>query len=113
MSEQGWLQLKDLIHARIAELERNLGKMGRVSDKRRQQSDDEAANLDITINAAVEAKVLQSTKVELIRLRNKLRWLETEDAGYCEDCGCEVPFARLRASLGTRLCVTCAENKGE
>ena len=113
MSEQEWLQLKDLVKARIAQLELKLGNMGSVSDKRRQQNDDEAANLDITINAAVESKVLQSTKAELIRLRHKLQWLETEEAGYCEACGCEVPFARLKASLGTRLCVTCAEKKGE
>ncbi len=111
MNEQECLKLKRLVRARIVLLEQLLGNSGKVSDRKQQQEDDEAASLDITINSAVESKIVENTELELVRLKLNLEWLESEEAGVCEVCGCEIPFGRLKAVPDTRYCVICAGKK--
>lgn len=110
MNEEECSQLKRLIRSRIALLEEVLGGAMVVSDKKQQQEDDEAANLDLTINSAVESRVVENTKLELARLKNNLQWLDSEDAGYCDNCGREIPLARLKTVPDTQYCVFCADN---
>ncbi|WP_036300743.1 TraR/DksA family transcriptional regulator [Methylomarinum vadi] len=110
MTEEECLQLKRLVRSRIALLEEVLGGAVVVSDKKQEQEDDEAANLDLTINSAVESRVVENTKLELVRLKRNLQWLNSEDAGYCEQCGREIPFARLKTVPDTQFCVFCADS---
>ena len=68
-------------------------------------SDSESSS---TIANQLEQQISQAEKQELARLTASLRWLESDDGGYCEDCGCEIPVDRLRAVPTTRLCIKCA-----
>ncbi len=87
--------LKQQIQKRIKELEILL-------------NDDEAKSATDE-DAAVESQITENEKRELAALKNNLRWLDTDDAGYCSECGCEIPFARLQAVLVTRICINCAQ----
>lgn len=113
MNEEEYLQLKRLIRSRISLLEEVLSSSGDVSERKKRQDDDDAANLDMTINAAVESQVVDHTEQELRRLKQNLQWLDSEDAGHCDECGRNIPYARLQAVPETRLCVLCAGKKGE
>lgn len=82
--------LKSLIENRIASLD-NSAENGRET----------ASTTDSLATAG--------TLRELARLRDNLKWLESDDAGYCQQCDCEIPIARLQAMPTTRLCINCAE----
>lgn len=87
--------LKQQIQQRIALLENLLN-----TDETKGTTDEEAA---------VESQVTENEKRELAALQNNLKWLDSDDAGYCRECGCEIPFARLQAVPVTRLCISCAQ----
>ena len=109
MNDQGVQQLKSRVHARISVLKNMLNGNDSISNNKKQQAGDKAASLDLTISSTVEAKLMDSARAEIRRLERNLIWLDSEDAGFCDDCGCEIPLARLMAVPETRLCVACAE----
>ncbi|MFT6913901.1 MAG: RNA polymerase-binding transcription factor DksA [Motiliproteus sp.] len=112
MTQHELEQLKTLILKRISELRELFSHRSEPSDQYQQQSDDQSASLDINISAAVETQLTDSSKRELKLLNATLEWLESEDAGYCMNCDCEIPLARLKAVPASHLCVVCAEQKG-
>lgn len=73
--------------------------------------DDAAAKLDQLINSAVDSATAKTAVRDLQRLQANLEWLDSDDGGYCSDCGCEINNARLVALPTTRSCVACAEKK--
>jgi len=95
-------QLKTFIRQRISELESLIN-----------EADNQTAQSDSTNHTmppmSVESMVNSNTGKSLIRLKRNLEWLASEDTGYCGECGCEIPFKRLKAVPVTRLCVGCAE----
>jgi RNA polymerase-binding transcription factor DksA len=110
MHESDRLQLTTLIEKRISVLESTLSDHHSISDRKRSQAGDAAANLDLTINASVDEKILSEHKLELVQLTKSLSWMQTDDAGVCAQCGCNIPTGRLKAVLNARLCVACAGN---
>lgn len=95
-------------------LETALSNSRPMSDRKRSQAGDSSANLDLTINASVDATILSAHKLELAQLTTSLSWLQTDDdAGMCIQCACDIPIGRLEAVLSTRLCIACAENSKE
>ncbi len=96
--------LKQLIKTRINDIEKLLS-----SAREDNSLDDEAAHLDQKIASTVDSQIIESEKRELTLLKNNVEWVDSEDAGYCQQCACEIPFARLEAVPATRLCVRCAE----
>jgi len=104
MNNQQQDTIKQLIQTRISDIERFLS-----STREDDELDDDSANVDQKIASAVNTQVSENEKRELTLLRNNLQWLDSEDAGYCRQCACEIPFARLQAVPATRLCVRCAE----
>jgi len=73
-------------------------------------SDDEV-RIASQLSAGVNARVLESANQELRLLHHNIHWLESEEGGYCEDCGCEIQSARLLAIPATRCCVDCANKR--
>ncbi|MCB1662941.1 MAG: TraR/DksA C4-type zinc finger protein [Pseudomonadales bacterium] len=101
--------LKRQICARITNLEVQLADLKHSQQKLVSQSDDESATMDIKITSAVNSQVTDSEHLELAQLKENLQWLDTEEAGFCSECGCVIPIARLQAVPVTRLCIGCAE----
>ncbi len=92
------------MQARINDIEKFL-----TSAQEERDAEEETLSVDEKFASAVNSQVSENEKLELALIRNNLQWLESEDAGYCEQCGDEIPFARLQAVLATRLCIGCAE----
>ncbi|WP_353115573.1 TraR/DksA family transcriptional regulator [Nitratidesulfovibrio sp.] len=55
----------------------------------------------------------QRTEARLQVLRATLERLDDEDFGYCDDCGNEIPAARLLAVPTTTRCVHCMSEREE
>ncbi len=104
MNDQQRDTLKQLMKTRIKDIEMFLSSSREGGDL-----DDDSANVDQKIASAVNSQVTENEKRELTLLNNNLQWVDSEDAGYCQQCACEIPFARLQAVPTTRLCVACAE----
>lgn len=99
-------RLKQVIRDRIDELTLMLHPADHDS-----ASDDHAARLDELITSGVSSAVSSASLRNLGLLRENLRWVDSEDGGCCEACGCDIAIARLLAMPTTRLCVNCAEKQ--
>lgn len=94
-------QLKKQILDRIMELQALLS-----SDDSSHPVEQKQENLS---EAEVNQKITQQLKQELAALDKSLERLNADDAGICDRCGCEIPYARLQAVPVTALCVNCAD----
>lgn len=99
-------RLKHAIRDRIDELTLILQPVDEDS-----ASDDQSAKLDRLITSGVSSAVSSATLRNLRLLKENLSWIDSEDGGYCEACGCEIAVARLMAMPTTRLCVDCADKQ--
>lgn len=72
------------------------------------QQQDESERLDKLNHAPVDAALMELARNERARLRSNLDWINEDDAGFCEECGCDIPIQRLLAVPTTRRCVKCA-----
>jgi len=109
MNSNERVALKDQLSERIALLEAQLIDLTQNRQGLADQSDDDSASMDRKITSAVNSRITDSEKQELAQLKENLQWLDTEDAGFCSECGCAIPFARLQAVPVTRLCIDCAQ----
>jgi DnaK suppressor protein len=64
-----------------------------------------------TCDQDVVVDLLGSAKSSLDQINEALARLEEGNYGRCEDCGCEIPSARLEALPYTALCVNCAATR--
>lgn len=100
-------QHKDLerqIKKRIASLEKLCANSASAEDAEKNLPDSPQET-----SLATDSRATASALRELARLKDNLKWLASDDAGFCQACGCEIPFARLQAIPTTRLCINCAE----
>ena len=68
--------------------------------------DDAVADLETSLDiAAIERGLEELRELEAARER-----LHGPDFGVCVDCGKEIPYRRLMASLGAIRCVPCQEH---
>jgi len=110
MLESDRSQLIALTEKRISALESTLSDCPSTADKKRSQAGDAAANLDLTITSSIDDKVQSEHKLEHAQLTKNLSWLQTDMAGRCVRCDGDIPMGRLKAVLGARLCMTCADS---
>ncbi len=113
MNDKEVALLKYLLRKHIEELEWILGGAQPSAERKHSQSDDPSASLDLTISSEVEDRLIQIAKDELKQLAQNMVWLDSEDAGCCESCGCDIPLDRLVAVPTTRQCIDCAEENDE
>jgi DnaK suppressor protein len=48
---------------------------------------------------------------KLVQISAALKRIETDDFGYCEECGEEIAHKRLDIDPTVRFCITCASKK--
>lgn len=56
--------------------------------------------------------MLRQARQHLDEVDAALRRVESGDYGVCENCGRDIPLARLEARPFARYCVDCASKKG-
>ena len=104
--------LRDKLQARAEELRREIaatmqkqegsaaGSLPRHGDE---TDDDAMADLENSLDAANAAR---ETK-ELQAIERAIERLHSPDFGSCEDCGADIPVARLQVSLTATRCIAC------
>lgn len=110
MNETELGQMRALITARLTEIDEqdNLGAEGQSTVVLDQQSVGRLSRMDALQNQAM-AKAQQSRRdAERARLNRALAAMDEGEYGYCEDCGEDIPLARLRLDPGATRCVSCA-----
>ena len=58
---------------------------------------------------AVNERVLEESRLRLVRLRNALKRVEREDFGHCIDCEESIGIERMRIRPESLRCIDCAE----
>lgn len=106
MNEAEKAQVRLAITDRIDELKLSLDE--KVTEE---TNDDEDTRLHQLASSNVDTALLMTGKRELQSLKRSLEWLESDDGGYCEVCGCEIDCNRLLAVLSTRTCIQCARKR--
>lgn len=58
---------------------------------------------------SVEQKVIENAQHEILELTQTLIWLDTEQAGLCEQCGNAIEIDKLKSAPTNRCCAYCTE----
>lgn len=69
-------------------------------------SQDESARLRYQTRE-VDATLTALDMADLARIDRALETIDTEDYGVCAECGCNIPFDRLKVEPMTQHCVQC------
>ena len=69
-------------------------------------SQDESARLS-NQTREVDATLTALDAADLARIDRALELIETGEYGECEECGCNIPFERLKVEPMTQHCVQC------
>lgn len=102
------MSLENAIKTRIRRLDIILDAEKSESAYEQNQQHDESVRLDKLNHAPVDAALMDLAKLERVRLKDNLNWINEDEAGICEECGCEIPIQRMLAVPTTRRCVKCA-----
>ncbi|GGC99960.1 TraR/DksA family transcriptional regulator [Halopseudomonas salina] len=103
-------ELDGLLHRRIAEFE--AGCAAGSSRSEAVELDQARVGRLSRMDAMQQQAMLDATKIrnqqELKRLVRALARVESDDFGYCEECGEPIAAGRLRIDPAAHLCVECA-----
>ena len=103
-------ELKQLLLARRQELKgdmtQNLANLAPAERNAGSVSQDESARLK-NQTREVDAVLTTLDAEELARIERALDAMAAGDYGLCDECGCQIPFERLKIEPMTQHCVAC------
>lgn len=103
-------ELRQLLQARHDDLqqqmEQNLANLEPAQKTAGSVSQDDNAQLSIQMRE-VDARLTAFDKDELARIDRALERMDDGSYGLCDECGCLIPFGRLKAEPMTQHCVQC------
>jgi len=113
MSDRDDLDLKKIRQLLENERAELLQDSSSAADERRpveldQQSVGRLSRMDAMQVQAMAQAVETRRRGRLQRIEAALKRLETDDFGYCDDCGEDIPAKRLEIDPTTTRCVDCA-----
>ena len=95
------LEMKSDLTRRVDSIERDIRHEGMTADWTEQASERE--------NDEVLESLGNSTSREIVMIDYALRRIEDGRYFHCDECGKEIPLARLESLPYTALCIDCAE----
>lgn len=95
------LEMKQDITNRISAIDRDIRHEGMTADWSEQASERE--------NDEVLESLGNSSELELLKINYALKRIENGDYFQCDECGTDIPCARLDLLPFTAHCVNCAE----
>nr|WP_142635098.1 TraR/DksA C4-type zinc finger protein [Ruegeria faecimaris] len=110
MNEADLKQINEKIRARMDELERQsqAGKDAQSVVELDQQSIGRLSRMDALQNQAMAKAHQVNRDLKYRRLLAALKRIESQEYGFCEDCGEPIPNGRLELDLAATRCVSCA-----
>ncbi len=111
MNENQQTHFRDLIHDRLAEIEREdaLGEAGQATVELDQQAVGRLSRMDALQYQAMAKAQAGRRALEKTRLQAALRRMDEDEYGYCEDCGDDIAAGRLNLDPAAAKCIGCAK----
>lgn len=103
----------DLLKGKRIELTRlsDMSKEARSTVTLDQQSVGRLSRMDAMQGQAMAQEAQRRRMLELQRIEQAFKRLESGDFGYCLECDAEIPLKRLEIDPTATLCVKCAQTK--
>lgn len=103
-------RIRKVIEARLLELdeENALGREGQSTVTLDQQSVGRLSRQDALLSQSMAKATQVRRDQEAMRLRQALERIDSDDFGYCEDCGEEIAPKRLAFDPSVTRCISCA-----
>lgn len=97
-------ELRELLDARRTEL---LAQMQQNRENLAPPSEDEGAVVQRNVAREVDQTLSDIDAADLVRIDHALARMDEGGYGECSECGCAIPFERLRIEPQTQHCVAC------
>ena len=109
MNEENKREIKQIIGATLADLDRRSkdSQSARDTVTLDQQAVGRLSRMDALQQQAMAKATEARRKSQSTLLDDALTRLEGDDFGYCDDCGDQIPMARLRINPCVRKCIQC------
>lgn len=103
-------RIRKVIEARLLELdeENALGREGQSTVTLDQQSVGRLSRQDALLSQSMAKATQVRRDQEAMRLRQAQERIDSDDFGYCEDCGEEIAPKRLAFDPSVTRCISCA-----
>ncbi len=88
-----------------AEMEQNLANLA-PAERTSSVSQDESARLK-NLTREVDSRLTHLDAADLTRIDRALELMDEGSYGLCDECGCHIPFERLKIEPMTQHCVAC------
>lgn len=102
-------ELKELLLQRreglLAEMEQNRANLA-PAERTSSVSQDESARLK-NLTREVDSRLTTLDAADLARIDRALELMDEGSYGLCDECGCHIPFERLKIEPMTQHCVAC------
>jgi DnaK suppressor protein len=93
-----------------AQMQGNLANLTPAENTAGSVSQDEAARLS-NQTREVDQALTDLDRAELRRIDRALELMDAGAYGQCEECGCQIPFERLKIEPMTQHCVACKSQR--
>ena len=67
------------------------------------------SRMDALQGQAMSIAALNRRKIEVKKIEGALKLIDSEDFGFCVQCGAQISFQRLEVNPTVTLCIHCAE----
>ncbi len=97
-------ELRDLLNERRTDL---LAQMDQNRENLTPPNPDEGAVLQRNVAREVDQALTNIDASDLVRIDLALKRMDEGSYGDCDECGCVIPFERLKVEPQTQHCVAC------
>ena len=106
MRDDNYAEIRESLLAKRSELIERLERLkGNLTAGRSADSQEQAQELE---NAEVVDALGNETRIELSKIAKALEQMNHGTYGYCDDCGEQIPLARLNVQPFADRCIRCA-----
>lgn len=110
MNASAEAEIREIILQKLAELEEQdrLGRDGQAVVELDQQAVGRLSRMDALQSQAMAKATQAQREIQVKALNAALKRMEDDDYGYCQDCGEDIPDARLKINPAVLKCMSCA-----
>lgn len=103
-------EIREIVLQKLAELEEQdrLGRDGQAVVELDQQAVGRLSRMDALQSQAMAKATQAQRDIQIKALKTALQRLDEDDYGYCQDCGEDIPHARLALNPAVQKCISCA-----
>lgn len=110
MNASAEAEIREIILQKLADLEEQdrLGREGQAVVELDQQAVGRLSRMDALQSQAMAKATQAQREIQFKALKAALKRMEDDDYGYCQDCGEDIPDARLKLNPAVLKCMSCA-----